>query len=156
MFTLDSEAAMLKAFRPKDRAAVELSPNVKLPALVRHYLTWAHPAGGRQYLVFSSPGGVPTGIVFDTNGGGVASEPSMCDWCHHSGAGNEVGLLTATLNSHKRLGMHVCVDLSCQQKIEDEANRTGRSATDALEKLVSRMARFASEALKIDLSGVGR
>ncbi len=156
MFKLDSEAAVLKAFRPKDRASVEMSPDVKLPALVRHYLAWAHPAGGRVFLVFSVPKGVPTGIVFDTNGGSGPSVPSMCDWCHHNGAGTEVGLLTAQLNSHKRLGVHVCVDLSCQQKIEDEANRTGKSAVEALEKLVARMARFASEALKIDLSGVGR
>ena len=64
MFKLDSEAALLKAFRPKDRASVEISAEVKLPALVRHALAWTHPAGGRVYLVFSAPKGVPTGIVF--------------------------------------------------------------------------------------------
>ena len=156
MFKLDSEAALLKAFRPKDRASVEISAEVKLPALVRHALAWTHPAGGSVYLVFSAPKGVPTGIVFDTNGGAGPSVASMCDWCHHNGAGTEVGLLTAQLNSHKRTGVYVCVDLSCQQKVEDEANRTGQSAVEALEKLVARMGRFASEALKIDLSGVGR
>jgi hypothetical protein len=64
--------------------------------------------------------------------------------------------LSATLNAKKRVGVHVCLDLSCRQKLEDEANRSGRSVLPAIEKLITRMGRFASEALNIDLSGAGR
>ncbi len=156
MFMLDSEEALLSAFRPKDRKVVELTPEVKLPMFVRDYLAWRHPAGGRVYLVFSVPGGVPTGIVFDTNGGAGPSVPHMCEWCHCPGMGTHVGLLTATVNSKKRVGVHICSDLSCQQKLEDEANRSGRSVLPAMAKLVERMGRFASEGLGIDLSGAGR
>jgi hypothetical protein len=156
MFKLDSNDALLEAFRPKDRKTVELPTHVQMPLFVRNYLAWTHPAGGRVYLVFSTPGGVPTGITFDTNGQGVATVPAMCDWCHHSGPGNTVGLLTATLNNKKRVGVHVCTDLSCQQKLEDGANRSGVSVLPMMEKLIDRMGRFASEALKIDLSGAGR
>ncbi|MFT3837477.1 MAG: FBP domain-containing protein [Myxococcaceae bacterium] len=156
MFKLDSNDALLDSFRPKDRKTVELPTHVTMPLFVRNYLAWPHPAGGRVFLVFSTPGGVPTGIAFDTNGQGVATVPAMCDWCHYSGPGNTVGLLTATLNNKKRVGVHVCTDLSCQQKLEDDANRSGRSVLPMMEKLIERMGRFASEALKIDLSGAGR
>jgi hypothetical protein len=52
--------------------------------------------------------------------------------------------------------VNVCSDLSCKQKLEDEANRSGRSVLPMMEKLIARMGRFASESLKIDLSGAGR
>ena len=108
-----------------------------------------------MYLVFAVPGGAPTGISFDTNGSG-AQVPQMCDWCHSMGSGSEVGLLTARLNSKKRVGVNLCADLSCKAKLEDEANRTGASVLPALQKLVARMGRFASEGLHIDLTGAGR
>lgn len=156
MFKLENEEALLATFRPKDRKRVELSADLKLPVLVRHYLAWTHPAGGRVYLVFAAPGGAPTGIAFDTNGGGPSLLPHMCEWCHCAGMGTQVGMLTADVNGKKRVGVHVCVDLGCKQKLEDEADRSGRSVLPAMEKLVERMGRFASEALGIDLSGANR
>ncbi len=157
MFKLDSEAELLKTFRPKDRALVQLSPEVALPQFVRNYLTWKHPAGSYVYLVFATPGGVPTGIVFDSNGGGAGpTVPAMCDWCHMSTGGNQVGLLTARRNAKKRVGVHVCTDLGCQQRLEEEADRQGRSVLPWWEKLIERMGKFASESLDIDLTGAGR
>lgn len=156
MFKLESEAALREAFRPKDRKLVELSSDVKFPLFVRDYLAWTHPGGGHVYLVFAVPGGVPTGIVFDSNGGGAEGAPAMCDWCHGTGKGTQVGLLSARLNARKRVGIHVCTDLSCQQKVEEECNRAGKGVRPAMEKLVARMGRFASEALQIDLMGQGR
>lgn len=156
MFMLDSEEALLKAFRPKDRATVEAPPQTKFPLFVRNYLSWTHPAGGRVFLVFTVPHGVPTGVVFETNGAGGPTVPAMCDWCHQTARGTDVGLLTAQRNARKKVGINVCVDLSCQQKLEDEANRAGHSALPALERLLERMGKFAQEALDIDLSGERR
>lgn len=156
MFRLESEEALLATFRPKDRKAVQLVPEIQLPLFVRDYLAWKHPAGSYLYLVFSAPGGVPTGITFDTNGSVGPSVPAMCDWCHCSSAGTEVSLLTAQRNARKLVGVHVCSDLSCKQKLEEEADRQGKSVVPAMEKLIERMARFATEALDIDLSGAGR
>jgi hypothetical protein len=155
MFTLQSEAQLLQAFRPRDRKVVELIPAVAPPRFVRHYLAWAHPAGGRVYLVFAVPGGAPTGIAFATNGQG-APVPHLCDWCHCVGPGTQVGLLTARLNSRKTVGVYLCADLGCQARLEDEADRAGRSVLPAMAALVARMGRFASEGLGIDLSGAGR
>jgi hypothetical protein len=95
MFKLDSEDALLATFRPKDRKRVDVSAEVKLPLFVRDYLAWTQPAGSYVYLVFATPDGVPTGIVFETNGGAGATVPQMCDWCHSSGLGSQVGLLSA-------------------------------------------------------------
>jgi hypothetical protein len=156
MFKLDSEQALLTAFRPKDRKAVEVAKDITLPMFVRDYLAWTHPGGTYVYLVFSVPGGVPTGIVFDLTHGGGPATPQMCDWCHNTGVGNSVGLLTATLNNKKRVGIHVCSDLSCKAKLEDAANRGGFSVLPSMQKLLERMGKFASESLKIDLSGAGR
>ncbi len=155
MFNLESEEALRASFRPKDSKMVDLAPELKFPMFVRDYLAWVHPAGGRIYLVFAVPGAVPTGIVFDGKSSSAgASVTSMCDWCHCSSAGTGVGLLTAQLNAKKRVGVHVCWDLSCKQKLEEDANRSGRSVVPLMQKLVARMGRFASEALKIDLTRV--
>lgn len=155
MFKLDSEAALLKAFRPKDRKHVELSPDFTFPLAVHDYVAWPHPGGGRVFLVFATRGGAPTGIAFDTNGGS-SGVPQMCTWCHSAAVGTGVGLLTATLNGNKRVGVMVCADLSCAKKLEDQANLGGFSPRPAMEKLIERMGRFASDALHIDLSGAGR
>lgn len=154
MFKLDSEQDLLTAFRPKDRSVVEVPRDLVLPKFVRNYLAWTHPSGGKVYLVFSVPGGVPTGIVFDVNGGS-SNVMQMCDWCHHAGPGG-VAVLTATLNSIKRVGVNVCADLSCQEKLEDAALRGGYSVLPSMQKLVERMGKFASDALNIDLSGANR
>jgi hypothetical protein len=156
VFKLDSEAALLAAFRPKDRPRVEVAPDLSFPLAVHDYLAWRHPAGGRVFLVFAVPGGAPTGIAFDAAEGPGPSVPHLCQWCHSSVEGNGVGLLTATLNGTKRIGVHVCSDLSCGQKLEEAANRLGQSVRPMMVKLVARMGQFASEGLKMDLSGQRR
>lgn len=155
MFKLDTEAELLETFRPKDRKHVELSPDFTFPLSVHDYVAWPHPAGGRVFLVFATRGGAPTGIVFDTNGGS-SGVTQMCTWCHSSAVGTGVGLLTATVNGRKRAGVLVCSDLGCAKKLEDQANLGGYSPRPAMEKLIERMGKFASDALHIDLSGAGR
>lgn len=156
VFKLDSETALLQSFRPKDRKALEPPPGVTFPLFVPDYLAWPHPAGGRVYLVFAVPKGAPTGIAFDTNGGAGEGVPQMCDWCHGYATGTGVRLLTATVTGKKRVGVHLCADLGCQRKLEDEANRSGRSVRPAMQALLARMGRFASEGLNIDLLGKNR
>jgi hypothetical protein len=156
MFRLDTEEMLLAAFRPKDQKPMALPPGAAFPLVVRDCLSWTHPAGGRAYLLFAAPGGAPTGIVFETGGGSGTGVPHMCDWCHFVGAGDQVGLLTARVDARTRAGVNVCSDLSCKRKLEDEADRMGISVVPQLAKLIARMSRFASEALKIDLSGAGR
>lgn len=151
MFRLQTEDELRDAFRPKDRDVVELLPEMKFPLFVRDYLAWVHPSGGRVFLLFAVPNGAATGIVFQSNGGNGTSVAQMCDWCHSYGVGTQIGLLTAQLNANKRVGVHLCSDLSCRQKIEDEANRAGKNPLPLLKDLVERIGVFASDGLKIDL-----
>lgn len=150
MFKIASEKDLLSTFRVKDRKLVEISKDVKLPLFVRNYLAWPHPAGGRMFLVFCIPDGTPTGLVFDTHGDGPAV-PHMCDWCRCAGLGSRVGLLTTRASGKRTVGVHVCSDLGCQQKLEDEADRSGNSVLPSMAALMLRMARFASEGLNIDM-----
>ena len=93
MFKLDSDQDLRAAFRPKDLKLFEPPPpELRPPLFVRDYLAWPHPAGGRVFLIFAVGDGAPTGIVFDSSGGGVASVPSMCDWCHCASVGTGVAL----------------------------------------------------------------
>jgi FBP C-terminal treble-clef zinc-finger len=155
MFKLENEQQLLAAFRPKDRALVELSHEVRFPLLVKHSFAWSHPAGGRVYLLFAVRHGAPTGIAFDINGSGPAVA-HLCDWCHCAGLGARVGLLTTRLTANRVVGVHVCSDLSCRQKLEDAADRSGNSVVPAMEALIERIGQFASVGLGIDLSGARR
>lgn len=149
MFRLDSDSALLDAFRPKDRKKVELPPGLMFPLTVTDYFSWLHPAGGRVFMLFAPRGGgLPIGIVFDTNGANQVTQ--MCDWCHSSGT--DVALLTAQRTGRKRVGAYVCRDLSCGKKLEDQANLSGRSVRPAMEALVVRIAAFARDGLGIDLT----
>jgi len=155
MFQLTSEQMLVQSFRPRDRPGMELPPGVKYPLFVRDYLAWTEPSGAGVRLVFSLPGGAPTGIFF-RRAHGERTTASMCEWCHTTGGAHEIGLMTADVSSRKRAGVIICLDLRCQEKIEDAANRGGRSALDAKRELLQRIGRFAREALGIDLSGAGR
>lgn len=151
MFKLETEEALLAAFRHRDRKLVRLAPEVRFPLFVRDYVAWTQPSGGRVFLVFAVKGGLPTGVAFDTQDGSGPSVPHMCDWCHCGGMGTQVGLITAAFNSKKRVGVQACVDLSCAKRLEEQADLSGVSPRPAMEKLLERMGRFASEALRIDL-----
>jgi len=154
MFTLATEAELISTFRPKDRRGLEVAPELQFPLKVDGCVSWIHPAGGKAFMVFAVPGGAPTGLAFDTNeGSGVVQ---MCDWCHCSSGGGDVALLVATLSGKKRVGVYLCRDLSCARKLEEQSNLSGARFGRALEKLVTRIGKFANEGLGIDLMGANR
>lgn len=150
MFKLTDEEALGRAFRPRDRRLLELPRGLAFPLVVHDYLAWAHPAGGRVFLVFAAPGGRPVGIAFDTNGQSAAV-PAMCDWCRSSALGRQVGLLSTWADGKRRVGVNVCTDLSCKQKLAEAADLGGYSDRPAVEQVIARMARFASEGLGIEV-----
>ncbi len=157
MFLLASEQGLVDAFRPRDRKGLELPKDFKFPLFVRDYVAWADPSGFRVNLLFAMPKGAPTGISFrrDQRGGDVGVS-RMCEWCHATGSAEQIGLLTADLNSKKRVGTSLCLDLGCKQRLEEAANRSGKNVLEETRQLMERLGKFASEALGIDLSGAGR
>ncbi|WP_224360756.1 FBP domain-containing protein [Hyalangium versicolor] len=152
MFRLETDRVLIESFRPRDRRVIEMPAEVTFPLFVRDYLAWTETSGARVYLVFTAPGSrKPIGIIFrrDTTDSGAMSS-RICDWCHSYGSASEVGLLTTDVNNKRRVGVCLCVDLRCKEKLEDAADRAGRQPREALEQLKERMFRFAHEALGIE------
>jgi hypothetical protein len=150
MFLIKTEQDLHNAFRPRERDVVTLPEDAHFPLFVRDYLAWVEPAGARVFLVFEDPESKrPLGIAFrrdQTPGGSIG----MCEWCHSMGAADEVGLLTADKNSKRRMGVGLCRDLRCAQRLEQAADLAGRSAKEPKRRLLERMARFAREGLGIE------
>ncbi len=156
MFRIETEKELLGAFRSRDRKHVELPKGTKLPLFVRDYLAWVDPYGVRAFLVFTAPGSNrPTGIVFRRDQQGDRTLAiGVCEWCRASGSSDQIGLLTTDVDSKRRVGVNVCLDLRCNEKLEAAMNMAGRSAVDETRQLIERMARFAHEGLGIEFSPV--
>lgn len=152
MFRLETDRDLIESFRAFDRRVIEMPQDITFPLFVRDYLAWTETSGARVYLVFSAPGSrKPIGIIFRRNPGGGPRTSLMCDWCHSSGSASDVGLLTTDVDEKHRVGVHLCMDLRCKEKLEDAANRSGRHPREAQARLQERMFRFAREALGIEV-----
>lgn len=153
MFRIETEKELLSAFRSRDRKHVELPKGTHLPLFVRDYLAWVDPYGVRVFLVFTAPGSTRlTGIAFRRDQQADKSLPSrVCDWCLSHGAADQIGLLTTDVDAKRRVGVNLCLDLRCREKLESAMNLAGRDLLDATQKLLGRMSRFASEGLGIEV-----
>lgn len=152
MFRIETEKQLLNAFRSRDRKYVELPKGTKLPLFVRDYFSWVDPYGVRVFLVFSAPGSKAlTGIAFRRDQQGEKlSAPRVCDWCLNYGGSDQVGLLTTDVDSKRRVGVMLCLDLRCNERLESAADRSGRSYVEDSKRMMGRMARFATEALGLN------
>ncbi len=141
MFKLPNEASLLATFRPGDRKHVQITRDVPLPLVVNHYLAWSY--GKLSFLVFAAAGRSPRGIVFEGSSGGAAV-PQMCNWCHQLAPGNRVDLLTARRDARSTVGVIVCADLKCCERLEDMADRHGLDLDRAMQALLQRMDQFVT------------
>lgn len=144
MIRIASEKELIEAFRPMDREKLELPEGLGFPLLIVDYLAWVDPSGARVSMVFGEPGHTkPLGISFrrDQTAGGASR---MCDWCHAHGSSDEIGLLTASSSDRKRVGVNLCLDLTCKQKIEESLTQNPRIE---MRKVIDRVSRFARQAI---------
>jgi hypothetical protein len=143
-FTLRSDEDLLATFRKPDQKSVVLPQNAPYPIPVKYYYTWTESSGVYTYLVFKRGGyETPQGLVFQRNGSGSHASPAgMCDWCHHSGPSDEVGLLTTQVNSQVSGGTWLCLDLSCLQKIEAKTGSAAKNIEKLTQKLCKKMDEF--------------
>lgn len=149
MLLIHDARELLDSFRPHDLRVFEVPDEDAFPLLVRDYRAWMETGGARAYLVYEDPeDGRLRGIVFRrANAAGAAGQ--MCDWCHSTGTADEIGLMTADVNDRRRVGVVVCRDLRCRERLEEAADRAGLDASQAQRRLLERIARFAREALEI-------
>ena len=151
MFRIETEKQLISAFRPRDRRHLELPRGLQYPLYVPDYFTWTEQSGLRVFLVFARPGSrTPIGIAFRRDAGEKGLAARVCDWCHAYGSGLEIGLMVADLNSKHRVGLGLCLDLRCKEKIEQSSNLAGRSPVELSHQLLERMYRFANEGLGIE------
>lgn len=148
MLRIANEEEFLEAFRPIDRDHVRLPPEMTFPLIVRNYMAWVEPSGHRTFLVFEEASKrSPRGIVFNRPHASADQPAAMCDWCHSVRGRGAVGLLTATVSPHRRIGLTLCRDLTCKEKIEGipSANDLRESMpTDMkMRRLVEQMSEFA-------------
>ena len=120
--------------------------------MVKDYLTWLEPSLNRVYLVFSDRLGVPPlGIVFRRNQSGGNVGPVMCEWCHSIRPGDHIGLLTVTKNHKKRVGLNLCRDLGCKNRIAEVPGVNDPTETldshEKIRRILLRMGEFARHEL---------
>jgi hypothetical protein len=155
LFRINSEAELRDTFRRRDEGHVDLPPQMTFPVSFRHYVAWHEPSGVRQFLVLQRPQWArPIGIVFRRYqtpgpGSGSGTGTGMCEWCHAHGASDEIGLLSADVDSKRRVGVNLCLDLSCQEKLESLPGIPPTKIKELTEKLMRRMTRFVTDALEI-------
>ena len=103
-------------------------------------------SGHRLFLLFEDSGD-RRGIVFERTHGSAETPAAMCQWCHAVRRGPAVGLLTASAARHRRVGVHLCTDLSCRENalgvpgVNDFLESV--SAPERLQDVLTRMREFA-------------
>lgn len=151
MFRLEHEDDLLEAFRPRDRKHVELPPGRRYPFTCLDYFAWASEHGERIFLLFKAPSEqLVTGITFRRdNASSSDPTPRVCHWCLAFGSARTIGMLSADVNSKRKVGVYVCLDLGCRERVEEDANRRGKPVREAVAVLLEKMAKFSREALGI-------
>ncbi|HVK60564.1 MAG TPA: FBP domain-containing protein [Bdellovibrionales bacterium] len=120
MFKITSEAEFRDVFRPIDRKELQLPTDLRFPMLVRGTMAWVEPGGHRTFLVFEDPNKKALrGVVFKRSSG-ASDVATMCDFCHSVRGTSSVGMLTATIDKKRRVGVVACSDLSCQAKLDEK------------------------------------
>lgn len=153
-FTLRSEADLLATFREKDQDKVVFPKGTSYPFGIQHYFTWTDPSGVYTYLVFKRHDWeTPIGLALQRNGEGNSMSPAgMCDWCHHFGPSDQVGLLSVIVNSKIVGGTWLCVDLSCIEKALEQSTYGKRSdvmVQKQIKKICSRIGEFYQRVMEL-------
>ena len=149
-FEVSSEDELLGFFRERDRSKVIFRHNLELPMSVQYYFTWSDPSGAYRYLLFKKPGWeTPMGVAFRSGAStGDAGTGGICDWCHAYGSSNQIGLLSTAVSAKRTVGMMLCLDLSCGDKIENGPSQSGKDPEARILELCERMGRFFDETLR--------
>jgi hypothetical protein len=147
MFLIPSEDALIAAFRPRDQRQLEAPTGASYPLRAREWFSWVESTGIRAYVIFPHESGKLLGIAFRRDQDPSNMGSGLCDWCHS--VGDDIGLLGAEKSSKRRVGVWLCRDLNCADKLDDAANRAGNSSVEPKRRQLERMRQFAREALGI-------
>nr|WP_295902344.1 FBP domain-containing protein [uncultured Bdellovibrio sp.] len=139
-FAIESEAELIHAFRPRDQKKLVLPEKLRFPLNVRSYFTWKEPSGVYTYLVFKMPNwDLPRGVAFKRSASTGEPIGGLCSWCHAYGTSDEIGMLSVSMSSNVSSSYLICHDLSCIEKIEDNAAMSGKEPDKYIAELYYRM-----------------
>jgi hypothetical protein len=148
-FEINTENDLLNAFPLDDQKKLVLPSKFVFPLRTDHYFSWTSPDGYYAYLVFKKPEWPqPRGVVFRGRNKGDAQSASMCDLCHSFGSANEIGMMLTSVTHKKTIGMMLCLDLNCIDKLETLAAISGRNFEQLAEKVCERLSSFFENTLK--------
>lgn len=149
LFQIPTEDALLELFREKDRRRVIPPRGMEYPLRTQYYFTWSESSGVYRYLVFKKPGWeMPKGLVFKRSySSAQQGMGALCDWCHAYGSSDQIGLLTTAIDSKHTVGMMLCLDLSCGDKIESMPSMTNKSPETLLVQLCEKIGRFFEDSV---------
>ena len=148
MFLIQSEKQLIDSFFPKDQRRLELPQGMRYPLVVRDYFAWGEPGGSKVFLLFAEPGAQkPIGIVFEREHPTGTPTAAICEWCHSFGSSNQIGLLTLEVTPRRRVGVQLCRDLSCRQKIEMNLSLSPLAAQARSRRVVEEMSRLVRRLL---------
>ncbi len=152
MLRIATEQDLIQCFRERDQGELFIPYDMHFPLGVKDYISWLEPSGARTYLVFEDPVlNRPVGIVFHRSRATEEARACMCDWCHSVRPGREVRLLSAEANSRQRVGVYLCSDLSCMDKLKDLPGtndlRESLGREERIQRLLQKMSSFAHKHL---------
>ena len=141
-FRIEAEEDLFRIFRSDDHSKVILPHTMNFPLDIEYYYSWTESSGNYTYLIFKRPNwDSPHGLVFRR----VQSHESttgMCSWCHSTGGGDQIGMLTVSVNPRKTIGQYICLNIDCLSKLETQVTMTGKSLNTLTEQLCGKMGDF--------------
>jgi hypothetical protein len=141
--TVEIESDLVQAFRARDRKVLYVPDTMRFPLKFEHYMTWSDPVGMYQYVLFRKHGREElVGMVFDRSDAGQAGRTQMCCWCQSTGPSDQIDMLTVKVDSRTLVGVVLCIDLSCLDKLENTAKLSKKSHERLARDVVDRMTLF--------------
>ncbi len=142
-FTIESKEDLILSFRGRDQKKLLLPIALQFPIRIRSYLAWKESSGVYTYLIFKNPNwDLPRGVTFKRMAVGDSATGGLCGWCHSYGGNDEIGMLSAAMNSEVSCGYILCHDLRCIEKIEELAALAGKNPEVAIHQLYERIQLF--------------
>lgn len=139
-FAIVSQEELVQSFRLRDQEKLILPKDLQFPLNVRSYFSWKEPSGTYTYLVFKMPNwDSPRGVAFKRSSPTGEPTGGLCDWCHAYGASDEIGMLSATMNSTVSYSYFLCQNLNCIEKIEDNSMLSGKNPEKYIAQLYRKM-----------------
>ena len=137
MLRVQDRNQLLDMFREIDKDNVVITKDLKFPIAVTDYFAWREPSGHRTFLIIEDR--------FQSRHFAIALDrtkspekvPMMCNWCHSVRPSKDVALMTISVTRRKRVGIHLCSDISCKENIlERPSVNDMRETIDRQEKIV--------------------